>query len=244
MVSVHSLNIKARSMAMILLCCLISNCANFHKSTPHNNGLNDNSSGSAADLLNSHWRVNGKLAMRTLSPSAANPAAQALRFDWQQQAEDYTVTLAGPLGFGRITVTQQNQRIYLLRGNLSRGKLSQGTLSRGTLAQDKNAIEASDIDQLFSQQTGWALPIYYLRYWSLGLPAPDQAFTANKTSQSILGGFKQDGWQISYPSITLAAPYPLPSKMIASNKDFKLVVAFKHWQFPLTQPATSSEDAQ
>ena len=216
MVNARFINIKTRSLFIMLLCILLSSCANLNRSASSNKGLNDELNGSAVELLNRHWQVNGKLAIRTLSSSAAKPTAQALRFDWQQQAQDYKVTLFGPLGFGRVTVTQQNQRIYL--------------------SQDKNAIEADDIDQLFAQQTGWALPISYLRYWALGLPAPEQAFTFNKNSQAELIGFKQDGWQIHYPSITLAAPYLLPSKMVASNKHFKLVIAFKHWQFPLKQP--------
>ena len=216
MVNARNRVIKTHSLFIMLLCTLLASCANLNRSASSNNGLNDDLSGSAVELLNRHWQVNGKLAIRTLSSNAAKPTAQALRFDWQQQAQDYKVTLFGPLGFGRVTVTQQNQRIYL--------------------SQDKNAIEADDIDQLFAQQTGWALPISYLRYWALGLPAPEQAFTFNKNSQAELIGFKQDGWQVHYPAITLAAPYPLPSKMVASNKHFKLVIAFKHWQFPLMQP--------
>tara|TARA_B110000879_G_scaffold164680_1_gene212719 strand:+ start:43 stop:717 length:675 start_codon:yes stop_codon:yes gene_type:complete len=223
MVRARFMNIQTRSLFIMLLCILLSSCANLHRSASSNNGVNDDLSGSTAELLNRHWQVNGKLAIRTLSSNAAKPTAQALRFDWQQQAQDYKVTLTGPLGFGRVTVTQQNQRIYL--------------------SQDKNAIEADDIDQLFAQQTGWALPISYLRYWALGLPAPEQAFTFNKNSQAELIGFKQDGWQIDYPSITLAAPYPLPSKMVASNKHFKLVIAFKHWQFPLIELDSSVDDA-
>ena len=223
MVNARNWVIKTHSLFIMLLCTLLASCANLNRSASSNNGLNDDLSGSAAELLNRHWQVNGKLAIRTLSSNAAKPTAQALRFDWQQQAQDYKVTLTGPLGFGRVTVTQQNQRIYL--------------------SQDKNAIEADDIDQLFAQQTGWALPISYLRYWALGLPAPEQAFTFNKNSQAELIGFKQDGWQIDYPSITLAAPYPLPSKMVASNKHFKLVIAFKHWQFPLIELDSSVDDA-
>lgn len=216
MVNARNRVIKIHSLFIMLFCTLLASCANLNRSASSNNGINDDLSGSAAELLNRHWQVNGKLAIRTLSSSAAKPTAQALRFDWHQQAQNYKVTLSGPLGFGRVTVTQQNQRIYL--------------------SQDNNAIEANDIDQLFAQQTGWALPISYLRYWALGLPAPEQAFTLNKNSQAELVGFKQDGWQINYPAITLATPYPLPSKMVASNKHFKLVIAFKHWQFPLTQP--------
>ena len=231
---IDSIKSKKNSLVVIfLLCSLISSCASLNKDTYSNNRLKDGFAGDAAELLNKHWQVNGKLAIRTISPSAGSPSAQALRFNWQQQAQDYNVTLSGPLGFGRVTVTQQDQRIYL----------SQGSLSQGSLSKDKNAIEANDIDQLFAQQTGWALPISYLRYWALGLPAPEQAFTFNENSQAELVGFKQDGWQINYPAITLAAPYPLPSKMIASNKHFKLVIAFKHWQFPLIELDSSVDDA-
>lgn len=202
----------------IFLSASLFSCASIHKNDSSNTSAGDNIGSSAADLLNSYWHVSGKLAIRALSPNANSPSAQTLRFDWQQKAEDYNVTLTGPLGFGRVTVSQHNQRIHLRQG--------------------KRHIEANDIDQLFAQQTGLNLPISYLRYWALGIPSPEQPFTANnldanKKSDHLLASFKQDGWQIHFPSVTLAAPYPLPSKMIASNKHFKLIIAFKHWQFPL-----------
>ena len=152
---INSMKTKKNSLVVVfLLCGLLSSCASLNKDASSNNRFKDRLAGSAEDLLNKHWQVNGKLAIRTLSPNGGSSSAQALRFDWQQQAQDYNVTLSGPLGFGRVTVTQQNQRIYL----------SQGSLSQGSLSKDKNAIEADNIDQLFAQQTGWALPISYLRY--------------------------------------------------------------------------------
>lgn len=199
-----------------ILLGLLSACASINERS-HLETNPKNMEGSAASLLNRHWRVDGKLAIRALT---ANPSVQTLRFDWQQQAQDFTVTLSGPLGFGRVTVAQQDQRVYLTKG--------------------KTQIEASDIDRLFAQQTGWKLPLSYLRYWALGLPSPEQPFTAtnqdqHKTDKATLIGFQQDGWQIRYPSVNLAAPYPLPSKMIAFNKHFKVIMAFKHWQFPLIE---------
>lgn len=202
-------------LALIFLSGLLSSCANFNKNTRWDNS---NKGDSAADLLNHYWHVDGKLAIRSLLPEASTPTAQVLRFNWHQQAQNYSATLTGPLGFGRIKIVQKNQRIYLTKG--------------------KTHIEASDIDKLFAQQTGWDLPISFLRYWALGLPSPEQSFTLNNgnaNDTTELASFKQAGWQIQYPSITLAAPYPLPSKMIASNEYFKLVIAFKHWQFPLRQ---------
>lgn len=203
------------ALAVIFLSGLLSSCANLNKNTRWDNA---NKINSAADLLNHYWHVDGKLAIRSLLPEANTPTAQVLRFNWHQQAQDYSATLNGPLGFGRIKIVQKNQRIYLTQG--------------------KTHIEANNIDQLFAQQTGWELPISYLRYWALGLPSPEQAFTLNNNDANDtneLTSFKQAGWQIHYPSITLAAPYPLPSKMIASNEYFKLIIAFKHWQFPFRQ---------
>ena len=199
-----------------ILLSLLSACASINERSHLETNPKDMEA-SAASLLNRHWRVDGKLAIHALT---ANPSVQTLRFDWQQQAQDFTVTLSGPLGFGRVTVAQQDQRVYLTKG--------------------KTQIEASDVDRLFAQQTGWKLPISYLRYWALGLPSPEQPFTAtdqdqHKTDKATLIGFKQDGWQIRYPSVNLAAPYPLPSKMIAFNKHFKVIMAFKHWQFPLIE---------
>jgi len=210
-------------LALIFLSGLLSSCANVNNTRLGSPSLeppplkSSNKGDSAADLLNRYWHVDGKLSLRSLLAEANAPSAQVLRFNWQQQAQDFSATLTGPLGFGRVNIAQKNQRIYFTKG--------------------KTHIEANDIDQLFAQQTGWDLPISYLRYWALGLPSPEQSFTLNNTVNNTnkITSFKQAGWQIHYPSITLTAPYPLPSKMIASNEYFKLTIAFKHWQFPLKQ---------
>jgi outer membrane lipoprotein LolB len=220
-----------RLAVIALLASMLGGCAN------HATRLDPRQQQANQALIGHNWQASGKLAIRSIpgteldmesaevqtpltrtpisqasisqTPISQTPISQTMRFHWQQQASDYTVTLSDTLGFGRVTIAQQNQ---------------QATLTRG-----KQSAVASNIDQLFIQQTGLALPVSYLRYWALGLPAPAQPYAAAAGSDALVG-FEQQGWHVSYPKAAAVDRYLLPEKMIAHNNRYRLVVAFKRWQ--------------
>lgn len=180
-------------------------------------------------LLDKNWSVDGKLGIRQTPESISNKnhsnnsssntgkkSAYSLRFEWQQQGQDYTATLSGALGFGRVLVEKQADLVSLSRG--------------------KNRVQAQDADQLFYQQTGWELPVSMLRYWALGLPSPEKPFTFNKQNPTeplaAIGGFEQAGWQVDYPKSEQISRFSLPGKMTAKHPDLKLVMVFKNWRLP------------
>lgn len=163
-------------------------------------------------LLDGNWQVAGKLAIRQQATDNSNASTHTLRFDWQQRADDYEIGLSGTLGFGRISVEKRGDWVSVTRG--------------------KNTTRAVDADQLFWQQTGLRLPVSQLRYWAIGLPAPDAAFTlqSEDTDSTGLKAFQQGQWRVSYPQVEPAGRYLLPEKMIASSEQYKLVIALKNWQ--------------
>lgn len=180
-------------------------------------------------LLDKNWSVAGKLGIRQSPESISNNAgsnnsglitakksAYSLRFEWQQLGQDYTATLSGALGFGRVLVEKQADLVSLSRG--------------------KNRVQAQDADQLFYQQTGWELPVSMLRYWALGLPSPDKPYKFSKRNPteplSAIGGFEQAGWQVNYSKSEQISRFWLPGKMTAKHPDLKLVMVFKDWRLP------------
>lgn len=206
---------------LLLIISLMAGCAGLKKAPQ------THYQGDLAALLKQHWQADGKLAIRQIGTSNTRQSAHTLRFDWHQQGEDYTVLLSGPLGFGRVEIQQSKQIVSLTRG--------------------KTRVEANNADQLFFQQTGLSLPVSYLRYWALGVPAPQQRFTPAKTAASdpqaaakLIKGFKQDGWQVSYTGARHVAPYTLPLKLTADNGDIKVVIAFKRWDFAVSAVPVSS----
>lgn len=198
-------------LAALTIAISLSGCTGLNKrpgSDPRN---------TAVGLLDSYWHVDGKLAIQIATPADnTNHTAYTLHLDWQQQGEDYTITLTGPLGFGRIKIERHAQYSRLTQGNIH--------------------IKARSVDQLFAQQTGWTLPISSLRYWMLGIPVPNtpstpiHPHTEENMAKSPLADFRQNDWDISYASTQMAGSYMLPTKMTATHANFKLVIAFKHWQ--------------
>ena len=227
-----------RLICLLLIISLMSGCA-WISNSGTNKANPASSSGNTAALLTQHWQADGKLAIRQIATQNTRGSAHTLRFNWHQQGENYTALLSGPLGFGRIEIQQTKQRISLTRG--------------------KTRVEAKDVDQLFFQQTGLSLPVSYLRYWALGIPAPQHGFTATPTSivspeddaggsqtsssqpsAKAIKGFLQDGWDVSYTGAQQIDSYTLPVKLIADNGDIKVVIAFKHWDLPLSTARVGS----
>ncbi len=198
-------------LGLTFLCAIILGCAGTTKKDSLDNRLNDGHS------LPSHWQVKGKLAIRPLSPGDKKNN-QTLRFEWSQVSSNYSILFAGPLGFGTMIIEKDANRVTLTRGK-------------------KYFVSADSVEELFFQQTGWHLPLSHLRHWVLGQASPDSSFspihspphnTLNVEEQ--LASFEQQGWTVQYPKSTWVNTHLMPKKMIVSNDNFKLIIAFKNWQ--------------
>jgi len=157
------------------------------------------------------WRLRGKLGFKV--PKQSGTAF----IDWKQTGDSFRIHLSGPLGQGAVTI-ESNGEAITLRQN---GQQQQG------LAQQKGFIK---------QQLGWDLPTQQLRYWVLGLSAPDSFAEANYNPKTgLLSSLEQDQWNISYPRYSRHR-LPLPEKIVLrranpslQSQDTKLTLIIKRW---------------
>ena len=70
------------------------------------------------------------------------------------------------------------------------------------------------------QQLGYPLPVSSLHYWVRGLPNPDADHTV------LSGGFRQSGWQVSYPARGAIGP----EQVLVTRDDMRLRLAGLKWQ--------------
>ncbi|BFM20075.1 lipoprotein insertase outer membrane protein LolB [Gilvimarinus japonicus] len=157
------------------------------------------------------WHLKAKAGLR--SP-AQNGSA---RLDWQQNPDDFYISLSGPLGQGRVALN--------------------GDPNSVTLTQpDAEPLRAASAEALLYQQTGWELPVSLLTDWLLGLPAQTLPIdNLTRDHNGLLKTLNQAGWQLSYSGYQAVNDVFLPGKIIATRElddkqSMRLVIAVYDWQ--------------
>lgn len=133
---------------------------------------------------------------------------------WQQQPSAYQIQLLGPLGQGRVHIS----------GNAQQTEVK---------TQDGQTWIAADADESMVQILGIRLPVNGLRYWILGLPAPQPPPTKLQTdADGQLTRLEQDGWVIDYAAylpnsrLNLA----LPERITAHRADLNVKLVITQWK--------------
>ena len=101
-------------------------------------------------------------------------------FEWQQVAQELTITLSSPLG----------QTIAIIRETPQGASLQQAK---------QEARYAADVEQLLYESLGWTLPVAGLRDWLQGFDRSttgQRIMVATRDRQRIMS----QGWQIDFTS--------------------------------------------
>ena len=133
---------------------------------------------------------------------------------WVQQPASYEIQLIGPLGQGRVHI----------RGNAQQTEVQ---------TQDGQTWAAADADESVAQILGVRLPVNGLRYWILGLPAPQPAPTNVQTDTAgRLAYLEQDGWVIEYPAYlpTTRLNLELPERISARRAELNVKLVITQWK--------------
>jgi len=152
------------------------------------------------------WKMDGRIAVRF-----ENEGWQA-GMHWRQQNDHYEMDMFDPLG----------RNVARLRGGPQGVNLK---TSRGESAQ------AADAESLMRKLLGYTLPVSGLRYWVLGIPAPNtqtQRMALDKYGR--LASLRQSGWDISYQRYNNTDNLDLPKKMILINQELEIKVVVSSWQ--------------
>jgi outer membrane lipoprotein LolB len=152
------------------------------------------------------WQAHGRIAVR------AGDEGFSARFDWRQGAGLGDLSVRGPFGAGTAHLTITPQRIRIESGNAP-----------------PIEVEApfAELEPTLVARLGFPLPLSALRYWLLGVPAPEPQVAIGPD-----GAFEQLGWRIEPRGFAVAAdaPGPLPGQVQLSRGTTRIRVLVDLWQ--------------
>jgi outer membrane lipoprotein LolB len=151
------------------------------------------------------WDIQGVISIRTAN------AGETANIHWQQNDQNYTLLLFGPLGASPYRLD--------------------GTKHKVTLTNPEGKqFSALSPEQLLAQQTGWLLPISSLYYWIRGLPVPGVAADKHLDAYHHLTELRQQGWQIQFLGYVWANKLDLPKKIYLINPQLQVKIIITQWQ--------------
>jgi outer membrane lipoprotein LolB len=154
------------------------------------------------------WMAKGRIAL------AAQGEGGSGSFVWQQRSERTELTVRGPLGAGGLALVTDGETIELADGA---GKPLDGEAARAEL----------------ERRLGVKLPLAELRYWMLGVPAPDRSHSGPvQASTGSVPGFVQGGWVVSYEELKPQAGWSLPARLTATTSGARVRIVVDDWVLP------------
>jgi outer membrane lipoprotein LolB len=158
-----------------------------------------------------HWQFSGKLAVKT--PHGADTA----NINWQQHGEETRLTLSGPAGWGRATVTANADILVLEKDG-----------SRRTMALDDS--------QSLERELGWDMPAALLPFWIRGMPAPGVNVAAQALVQGRLSTLEQSGWSLRYDKYQQVGQISLPARITFDGYNTSGKIILKQWLLDDSKP--------
>ena len=153
------------------------------------------------------WSASGRLAL------SAGGEGGSGAFLWEQRDDVSQLDLRGPFGAGAL-------RVLATPGSLSMADGAGRSLDADTARAELRARLGAD------------LPWNSLRYWMLGLPAPDQPAEVTDSAAAPWRVIEQSGWRIGYDAFTTATGMALPQRFTATQGEVRVRVVVDAWSVP------------
>jgi outer membrane lipoprotein LolB len=132
------------------------------------------------------------------------------RIDWRQGPVTWSMELVGPLNQGAVRLSGDGAGVVLE-------------------SEGERAV-APDLEALIGESLGWRVPVEALRWWVLGLPAPDWPAEDVRLDESgRLLDVRQGPWRLSVLSYVDASPLALPRKLYVNGKAAELRMVVARW---------------
>ena len=130
---------------------------------------------------------------------------------WIQHGRQLTFSFRGPFGAGSLLVRGDADALWVRS-------------SRGD-----NFISTNP-EQDFRERLHIPLPILSMRYWMLGLPDPDGAFTKSVDARGLLVVLMQRGWRVDYQDYASFDGVDLPTRLLISHAAVRIKAAINEWR--------------
>lgn len=141
-------------------------------------------------------------------------AGSQASLSWEQQGDESQLRLSGPLGMGATRVNVRREGLSI-------------TTSRGEQLDGDAALAALD------EQTGFTLSFSALRFWVLGLAAPDSEARQTLDESGRLLALAQQGWNVTFDEYRLQSSprgqVSVPRRLTAQREDLRLRLVIDRW---------------
>jgi outer membrane lipoprotein LolB len=151
-----------------------------------------------------HWRVKGKIAVRTTNQSESGSLI------WQNSEQNTHITLSGPLGLGATTIDSDGKELVVSHKGVTR---------RYDVSSNQAAMA----------NIGWDLPLSSLTHWIKGLPAPHSDVYSEIIEQGLWRQLIQDGWTVTFERYAQFQHYTLPTRLTVERGDTRARLILSHW---------------
>ena len=151
-----------------------------------------------------HWKLDGRIAVKS------GDEGWNANLTWDHGGEQDRLLISGPFSQGAVSIIMQSGLITI---NESNGEVS----------------TSRDPDDLLKQKLGFSVPLPSLRYWVLGVPAPDIDFQAIRDAEQHVQGFKQQDWVLTFDSYEKVSSFSMPQKITAQGSSMRLRLVVDEW---------------
>lgn len=153
-----------------------------------------------------NWKLEGRIAAK-MGQEGWNA-----NLVWDHEGGQERLRIFGPFNQGTVSIIVQSDLVYVNEGN-------------GVVTSSK------DSETWLKSRLGFAVPLRSLRYWVLGLPAPDADYKPDLDAQGGLVGFEQGGWVMAYERFDSVGDKVLPKKMTIRGGEVLLRLVADEWVF-------------
>ena len=165
---------------------------------------------------NNEFQLLGKLGFKSSSQ------AGSATINWLQQFNSYKITISGPLGSNRT----------ILEGNELYAQMQ---------IQGKNIYGSPEA--LSSELLGVSLPIGLMRFWIMGIPAPNYSYTNGNfyKNSGAYSSFRQLDWTLDFSRYKIFNSTYLPTRIEGSYQDHSFTMVVKNWRNIPNEKLSSGE---
>lgn len=135
------------------------------------------------------WELSGRLAVKT------RKRGESITMLWRRAAAEHYINLYGPMGAGRVILTQDRHGATLRD-------------SEGETHQDDSA------EHLLYRVAGWRVPFESMQHWVLGVAAPDSEYQMELDGWGRLSTLTQNGWKITFQEYHYIDGQDMPRRLV------------------------------
>jgi len=151
------------------------------------------------------WTLDGRVAVATAAQGFSGGLA------WRQNGAKAEIGLRGPFGGTALSIRLDGEEM--------------------TVADSGGAAIAGDAARQFLvSEIGAPLPVAEMRYWLVGVPAPQFQYRETMGADGRLAALEQAGWRLRYARYQAVDGYALPALVEINSESARLRLAVSRWR--------------